>query len=70
MRIHRRTKKKGKERKKKKRKRVRPPERQSAMSAEPSSVQDSEGQKKRKQRFSERVQNGSPSVLRNQARTS
>ena len=46
MRIHRGTKKKGKERKKKKRKRVRPPERQSAMSAEPSSVQDSEGQKK------------------------
>ena len=45
MRIHRGTRKKGKERKKKKRKRVRPPERQSAMSAEPSSVQDSEGQK-------------------------
>ena len=53
MRIHRGTKKKGKERKKKKRKRVIPPERQSAMSAEPSSVQDSEGQKTKTKVFEE-----------------
>ena len=51
MRIQRGTKKKGKERKKKKRKTVRPPERQSAMSAEPSSVQDSEGQKNENKGF-------------------